>query len=471
MKSAAIKEKNKKGDVSMQKVKKYMGLAPIALAFVFLFNPNINLIDVLPDFVGYAILLACLSRLSDINEDIEQARIKFLRALIVDVVKFFSVFFVFGTSQTDEQNTMLLLLAFSFAVVECIVVIPAYVNLFKGFITLGYKFENNSVLKMKNQYKRKNITEKTLASTVGFVILKAAAYTLPEFSVLSSHTYDESSHMVYLYDFVGLLRGFSMVVMLVIGPIWLARIIRYFSKVKKDKVFMEALGREYSEKILPRESLFVRKTLKLVFFLFGVAAVLLIDFRIDYFNLIPDTAAALVLIAAAFAAKKRVPSFRKYFIPFVIYAVFSLAAQIIEHGFFSEYYYSSILKSDEAYSAYKVMIVSSVFDALSFIVAVNAIIAVMAWTIKNHTGFFVPDVTLNVEDKIKRSQERLNKRLYLIYGSSLLCVASDIFYDFGIKDFGFAGIVNTAFTVVFIVCYYTVANEIYDEVESKYMLE
>lgn len=455
----------------MQKLKKYMGLAPIALAFVFLFNPNINLVDILPDFIGYAILYACLSQLCDLNEDIALARSRFLRAFSIDLVKFFSVFFVFGTSQTDEQNTMLLLMSFSFAVIECASLIPAYISLFKGFIALGYRFENNSVLKMKNEYKRKNITEKIMSATVVFVILKAAAYTLPEFSVLSSHTYNESSHMLYLYDFVGLLRGFSIIAMLVIGAIWLCRIIKYFSIVKNDKIFMDALDKEYTEKILPRDSLFVRKTLKLVFIMFGAAAVLLIDFRIDYFNLIPDTAAALVLIAAAFAAKKRVPSFYKYFIPFVIYAVFSLVAQMIEYGFFSEYYYSAIIRNDEAFNAYITMMVASVFDALSFIVAVNAIIAVMAWVIKNHTGFFVPDVTLNVEDKIKKVQERLNKKLYLLYGGALLCIASDIFYDFGIKDFGFAGIVNTVCTVVFFICYYHVATEIYDEVESKYMLE
>jgi hypothetical protein len=324
---------------------------------------------------------------------------------------------------------------------------------------------------MNNEYKRKNITEKALTSTIVFVILKAAAYTLPEFSVLSSHTYNESSHMLYLYDHVGLLRGFSIIAMLVIGSMWLFRIIKYFSAIKKDKIFMDALCKEYTEKILPRDSLFVRKTLKLVFILFGAAAVLLIDFRIDYFNLIPDTVAALVLIVAAFVAKKRVPSFLKYFIPFVIYGVFSLVAQIIEYGFFSEYYYSAIIRNDEAYSAYKTMMVSSIFDALSFIVAVSAIIAVMEWVIKNHTGFYVPDVTLNVEDKIKRSQAKLSKKLYLLYGGSLLCVASDVFYDFGIKDFGFAGIVNTVCTVVFFICYYHVATEIYDEVESKYMLE
>ena len=455
----------------MQKLKKSMGLAPIALAFVFLFNPNINLVDVLPDFIGYAILIACLSVLCDLNEDIAQARSRFLSALVIDVVKLFSVFFVFGSSQTDEQNTMLLLVSFCFAIIECVVVIPAYISLFKGFISLGYRFENNSVLKMKNEYKRKNITENMLYAKVAFVIVKAAAYTLPEFSVLSSHTYDESSHMVYLYDFVGLLRGISIFAMLIIGAIWLVRVIKYFSFVKSDKVFMDALCKEYSEKILPRESLFVRKALKLVFVLFGAAAVLLIDFRIDYFNLIPDTLAALVLIAAAFVAKKRVPSFRKYFIPFVIYAVVSLAAQIIEYRFFSEYYYSMIIKSDAAYRAYVVMMVASVLDAISFILAVSAIMVVLAWVIKNHTGFFVPDVTLNVEDKIKKVHQRLTKKLYLFFGIALLCAASDIFYDFGIKDLGFAGIVNTVCTVAFIICYYHVATEIYAEVESKYMLE
>ena len=129
------------------------------------------------------------------------------------------------------------------------------------------------------------------------------------------------------------------------------------------------------------------------------------------------------------------------------------------------------MRNDAAYDAYKTMMIWSLVDAVSFILAANAIVAVMRWVITNHTGFFVPDATINVEDKIKKAHQRLEKKLYLLYGGSLLCVASDVFYDFGIKDFGAAGIINAVCTVVFIVCYYNVATEIYDEVESKYMLE
>ena len=39
----------------------------LAVAFVFIFNPNISIIDVLPDFIGYIIVSVALTRPSMIS--------------------------------------------------------------------------------------------------------------------------------------------------------------------------------------------------------------------------------------------------------------------------------------------------------------------------------------------------------------------------------------------------------------------
>ena len=471
----------------MPKLKKDLGIAAIIASFIFLFNPNLNMIDPLPDFIGYIILCAALSFFGDLNAEIADARRFFSRALALDIAKIASIFIVFSSPSDDEQNTLILLVCFVSAVLELVFLIPAYRALFSGIMNLGYKYDNTSVLGKKerkvpsnkplSQQKiirdgmKKNYTEKMRSLCIAFVIFKAAMYTLPEFTVLSSHTYNESSHMVYIYDFVGLLRMLSIFACFIFGVIWLVRMAAYFTRIRRDEAFMGALVRVYDTNVLPRTGLFVRNIVRLVFLLIFIAALLCVDFRIDYFNVIPDTLAALLLMAAAIVAKKRISGFSKYFSAFAAYFVLSLVALLVEYHFFGEFFYSAIMRNDAAYSAYCTMLVCSVLDAAGFLLAAIGIYCMMIPVIGGYTGFSVPGASVNVEDKIKKVHSSLKKKTYIFIACAVLCAASDLFYDFGAISYTFAGIVNTLCTLIFAFSVYYVTGAIFEEVESKYMLE
>jgi hypothetical protein len=351
----------------MKKQKNLFGLSSLAFAFVFLFNPNLNIVDILPDFFGYAIICASLSRLTDMNEDIAVASKGFMRAFFADIIKVACIFVVFSTPNPNEQNTLLLLISFIFATLELLLLIPAFKALFGGLMTLGYKYPNTAILGKANKNTNKNYTEKVRSLTFFFLIVKVATYTLPEFAVLSTQRYDDTSGTHYLYDYIGLLRSFAIIVCFVVGIIWFLHIRAYFSRIAKDKTFVDALTEDYKTNVLPRESLFVRKSVKLISLLFVVAAVLCIDFRLDSFNVIVDTIPAIILIISALATKKYIGKLSKSLVPFVVYAVASLVAQIFEYSFFSEYYYGAIWRNDAAFGAYRVMLIFAVIDAVAFL--------------------------------------------------------------------------------------------------------
>ena len=71
--------------------KKQISWGLFAVAFLFLFNPNITIIDTLPDFLGYIILSVALSKLAMINEHIYDAKRAFDRMIIVDIGKIKSI--------------------------------------------------------------------------------------------------------------------------------------------------------------------------------------------------------------------------------------------------------------------------------------------------------------------------------------------------------------------------------------------
>ncbi len=454
-----------------QKKAKSLLSGAFLLAFVFLFNPNLNIIDILPDFIGYAILCITLSRLSALNENIELAQKGFFRALCLDVAKFICIFVVFAMQNPDEKNTLLLLGSFVFAVAELLILIPAYGNLFGGLIGLGYKYDNASVLSYRKAKSRKNRTEKIRSFTVFFLIVKVLMYTLPEFAVLSTQNYDDMSSTLYIYNFIGLLRFFAIAFGLIVGFIWLLRIISYFRRVQGDAKFMGALVSDYNLNVLPKKSLFVRKSVKFISLLFCIAALLCIDFRIESFNVLVDTLAAIVLIISALSAKKHIVKGYKSIIPFAVYAVISFVAVIFEFRFFGEHYYGAIWRDDAAYVSYVYMLVFSVLDVLSFLFAVWGMSNILKTVVKEHTGFYVPNATVNVEEKIKRVHSELNKKIYLLYAAGILSAAADLFYDFGAHAIRFAGLVNTVCSLIFFCAVFYVTDAIGEEVESKYMLE
>ncbi len=456
----------------MAKLKKDLGLWGVIVSFFFLFNPNINIIDILPDFFGYAIIYFSLSKISELNDDISEARKGFLRMIVIDIVKFCSIFMVFGMSYSQEQNTMLLLFSLVFAVIEMIVLLPAYNNLFGGLLALGYRYPNKAVVGSRREGTKKNYTDKAKKMARFFVIFKAAMYALPEFSVLGTQSYDESAAgMISIYEYIGLLRSMSIFATFICGIIWLAVEISYFRRVLRDKEFIGAISDEFREKILPKDSIFTRKTLKVVFFMFCVAAFLCFDLRLDDKNVLPDILAAIVLAISAFVIRKQMKKVANVLIPFVVYTFAAVGAEIAEYRFFSEYFYSAVDRNDAAYSAYTTMLLFSLVKAVGFLIAVWGITNVLRWVIENHTGFSVPEATVRVDDKIAKVHKSLNKKIYIVWASAIVCAASDLFYDFGTKNYNFAGIVNTVGVFIFFITIYAVTSNIMEEVESKYILE
>ena len=165
------------------KEKKMIGIGYLTLAFLFLFNPNLTLIDPLPDFIGYILLCAGIYRLSDIHDRVGEAYKAFKKMIFIDAGKWIAVFWVFGMSVPSERNTSVLLWTFVFAALEFIFLVPAYIKLFDGLTQVGYLYPCKAVFG-KNE--KRSRADRMRALTVVFVIVKAVLTTLPEFADLTN---------------------------------------------------------------------------------------------------------------------------------------------------------------------------------------------------------------------------------------------------------------------------------------------
>lgn len=185
---------------------KYMGLGAAALSAIFLFNPDIAIIDVLPDFIGYTLLAVSLRFARDLSPHFENAWRKFRILAVMTLFKTLALLWVFGgLTSAQERPTMMLLLSFCFCICELIWGIPAWRSLIEGFIihsqTSGGVYP--LIEKGAKSYRPgKNICLSFRDFTVFFMIAKAIFSNIAEFAVLSNHSYDDTAFD--WYRFIGL---------------------------------------------------------------------------------------------------------------------------------------------------------------------------------------------------------------------------------------------------------------------------
>lgn len=122
---------------------------------LFLCNPTINILDILPDFIGYLLILKGLYELSDLDRRIAGARLKFRHLAWLSVFKF--ILSVFTCGLLDDMlydlglslfvqlfdSTMVLVFVFVFGIFELMYLIPAFIGLFEGISFLEIRHTNH----------------------------------------------------------------------------------------------------------------------------------------------------------------------------------------------------------------------------------------------------------------------------------------------------------------------------------------
>ncbi len=445
---------------------KRMNFKGLAVALIFLCNPNISIIDPLPDFIGYIIISLSLVKFADMNDTLSDALAVFKRLILIDAAKILAIFWTFGMTVTTEKSTSLLLWSFVFGVFEMIFVNQAFGRLFNGISSLGTVCENTSVLGGG----KRSYTSRIKVFTFVFVTFKALMCMLPESSALSA-TSDSGFNM---YRFIGVMRFLAFLPVIVFGIVWLCKGIRYFVRVNRDQAFIDGLNELYRERVLTNKSIFIKRDFKICYVLLICAFAFSVDVRFDYVNMLPDLICSIFFIAFFLIASKHVK------IPKIVFTVFStvlfatsVVAWILEYGFFKDYYYEAIYRSDEALVAYVRACAVAGLGILLFLAVSFFMIFTMYKIIKAHTGL---EKNLDAyNDEKYREIDAATKReltIKLIYCVviSLVYAASNICYLIFSADYGFLTTVDIAVGITCMLTYMKVYSDIVEAVDNKYIL-
>lgn len=361
-----------------------MGFGAIIAGFILLFNPVINVVDVIPDAIGFFLIVGGLTKMSYFIGKIAQARDLMLKLAFVEVIKIFSIALIPYTS-----GSALLLMSFVFGFVELLLFIPAVNNLFEGLSFAGLWYNGTAIYakkvkKVKVKKKDGTAAEENkeielLTGVKKFVIFfysfRVCATLIPELTELE------------MYDFIGEVNAFRRswvsykpafyvlfgIATLILGIIFVKKIVSFFGPIKNDKPFIDSLNRKYTDDILPKETFFIAQNMKRAMMLFTLSAIASFIFFVDGINLLVGIISSALLIAAAIIVRKYV-KLATVVIPIAaVRGALSIVTLILQYKYFyiSEYSVEAVQWIEKAYNQYYIM---AAVECVEYIIALASVL-------------------------------------------------------------------------------------------------
>jgi len=413
-----------------QKKRRKISFWLVLVGLCFFFNPNIAMVDPLPDVIGCFLICVALTRISHVSPVMQEARTKFLKLSAICAGKDILILTVLGSSAANEKATSLLLIAFSASLLFLWFAIGAFRALFDGFYGLSV-LEECPPLYVEREAGKRCRTEAVLRYALFFLFLREILNLLPEFSSLSNSSDNLNPHYINLYEYIGVMRLLAAFVLLIFGVIYLVKIVRYFRLLQKQTDFLEKLTekeRTFAEKH-PGNA--VTRRYALSFLLMGIGGVLLTDFYLDFANILPDALATLFLISGLLLTD--LPRDQKLLagVGSLLYGVTATLSSYFAESFYADFANVQIGKNPMADRAYRFMWISSLVEMLLFLGLLIILLLFLRRIIDKWGGYLATQEDSAFETR-RRSDflEEFDGELIRIFVFGFLAALFSFVYDY-----------------------------------------
>ena len=340
-----------------------MKLGAIIAGLFFLFNPNVNLIDILPDAVGVGLILYGITPFSHIQSRMADAARALRMLTIIELIKLGSLYFY--SFFTGTEQLMLLLIAMVFAAFEIFFSWQAFTNLFIGLEDFGSAEEQPKMFE-----KIKMIRVFTLI----FFAAKSVFAFLPDLTLLDDARYGEvtGTGIASWQNYRGVFTVFAFVLILVVGIVWLAMTVSFFRVVKREKAMLDVINTRAAAYYSETESFIYRHSiLSLSFLLY--AFLLCLELKIEGYSILPPMISA-VLFLIFFVLMRRF--FKKEalvgMISSALYFVTSGISYVLLYLFADKYYLED---AGFGFSETIIVDIEGVFEIFDEYLGINLIVA------------------------------------------------------------------------------------------------
>lgn len=259
----------------------------IIIGTFFFFNPNLVVLDILPDFIGAILIISGFLHLADIEDRAKDAQKALVILAIVNAAKMLTMFVL----HNNEGQVWGLIFTFCFGLGEG--ALFAY-GMGKLFSAITYQAMRHTCLPLYEGF------SSLLPLTVLIAILKNLLVMLPELTSLSTDygfieniAGNEEQVLSFVYKALTVL---NLVVVTLYGFGWWVYMLRYFKTVGRQKDFLAALDEKYFAEVGSKHEVLTYRALKTAGLLFTLGLVLLLPLRLDGNDILPDFAAGILLL-------------------------------------------------------------------------------------------------------------------------------------------------------------------------------
>lgn len=278
----------------------------IFTGFIFFLNFNVGIVDFLPDFIGCLLILAGLSKLRDIDGRFDYA---------FRLTSYMTGFFAVKAVVSLVQQNYTLPFTFISSVVETIYLIFLFTNIFgaieytaqrhggtflEGYVPVRIKDKKTG----KVTTVQKHVSFSNNASIMAFIfsIAKGVLVFIPESIELMTHT-DELDLSYNASRFSAAIAKppvmlFCYLVITIAAICFVIIVGSYFRKIRADKAYISSLCEMYDRDVRPNVKMFITRSLVVINALIVIALLTLPDFKIEYFNVLPNVISYVLLIFA-----------------------------------------------------------------------------------------------------------------------------------------------------------------------------
>ena len=472
-----------------------MGFGLVIAGFVMLFNPVLSVIDLVPDALGFLLIVIGLTRMSFFIGKIEQARDLFSKLTLLEAAKCVMILTIPYASGSD-----IVLQTFVFGLGEALLFVPAINYLFEGLSFAGLWY-NASAMYQKKTFKRwlnkfANLIFGTIAritkrsyrkqpevhkvewityvrqQILFFYIFRICATLIPELTELQMYENigDVTAFSRSLAYYKPFLYVVLSVIVLILGIKFIRTVSSFFKAVKNDKPFLHAMDEKYRNDILPRDTFFIARGMKQSMLCFTTSVFCCMVVTIDDVNVLVGAVSAGFLIGAAVILKRYIPA-AKWVIPFAaVRGAFALVNMVLQYDYYVDYTEEAVRYIEKAYTRYYRL---AAFECVEYVFAAVAVILYMFFllkAIKAHLAVCGIQHENAMYSKRNRDIETYNAAGGKLLLSTVLAVINFILagsYHYIMVNMTLIVVVNTAVTLIWAVYTWHSVNVINDMLYNK----
>ena len=346
----------------------------ITLALICLSNPNANLIDVIPDFIAYSLIIIAIGKRSEAIPYLAECKLAVERLALVSLIKIPAFTVMYSNMSTGKD--IIPLFTIVFVTLEMILLYSAVQNGARGLTYIGERTNASVTVRPFRVGRKRSMTPEGLKiMTMIFLLAKGILNLTPELLLLTPEDVEERKRLAEAYPAVLVI---SILCALVIGAIWLSHALKYVRSIENSGELGPVLS-SLTSIDAPEASLRKNheKKMKSSLTLVAIASLFIFDIRFQNLgegNILPHFIYGIVLFFGVYNLTDDKKARIAVTISTCGFVISSFIGHLLTNRFLTTYSYLNLSHSGIAKDAYLSIKVLAVIE-LVFVIAMLAAVS------------------------------------------------------------------------------------------------